>query len=130
LLTVIPRSNVRSAGSPSDPNLQLDPLDGKNSPASARAVKSVQEDNEDVNQVKPMICFDTADLRRTLLLEEDNDGLRSRARIIEVLDDRGKSVADNPVLKKFGCHVGEEEFEEILLHNKVMQHTEKDDDNG
>jgi hypothetical protein len=38
--------------------------------------------------VKPMIYFDTGDLvRQTFLMEEDDDGLRFRARIIEVLDD-------------------------------------------
>jgi hypothetical protein len=66
-----------------------------------------------------MICFDTGDLvGRTFLMEEDDDGLRYRARIIEVLDDHEKNVADNPVLKKFKCLIGEEEFEEIFLTMK------------
>jgi hypothetical protein len=38
--------------------------------------------------MKPMIYFDTGDLvGRTFLMEEDDDGLCYRARIIEVLDD-------------------------------------------
>jgi hypothetical protein len=117
-LTILHCSNVRSAGNPSDPNLCLDPLDGENLPPSSRIVKSVQDDDEDVgDQVKPMIYFDTGDfVGRVFLMEEDDDGLRYRACIIEVLDDHEKNVADNPVLKKFKCLIGEEEFEEILSY--------------
>jgi hypothetical protein len=131
-LKVLHRSNLRSATNPSDPNLRLDPLDGEKLPHSSRIVQSVQDDTEDLSdQVKPMIYFETADLvGRTFLMEEDDDGLRCRARIIEVLDDHDKNVADNPVLKKFKCLVGEEEFEEILSYNEVMQHIEKDDTDG
>jgi hypothetical protein len=120
-LTVLHRANLRSANNPSDPNLRLDPLDGENLPLSERIVKSVQDDAEDDDdQVKPMIYFDTGDLvGRTFLMEKDDDGLRSRARILEVIDDHEKNVADNPVLKKFRCQVGEEEFEEILSYNEV-----------
>jgi hypothetical protein len=127
-LTVLYRSNLRSANNPSDPNLRLDPLAGENSP---RIVKSVQDDTEDTgNQVKPMIYFDTGDLvGRTFLMEEDDDGLRCRARIVEVIDDHENDVANNPVLKKFKCLVGEDEFEEILSYNEVMQHIERADDN-
>jgi hypothetical protein len=78
-----------------------------------------------------MIYFETGDLvGRTFLMEEDDDGLRQRARIIEVLDDHDKNVADDPALKKFKCLVGEEEFEEILSYNEVMNHIEKDDADG
>jgi hypothetical protein len=126
LLTVLHRSNLSSAEKPSDPDLCLDPLDGENLPQSPRIVKSVQDDTEDVSdQVKPMIYFDTGDLAgQTFVMEEyDADGLRCRARIIEVLDDHEKNVADNPVLKKFKCClVGEDEFEEILSYNEAMQH--------
>jgi hypothetical protein len=126
------RSNFRSADNPFDPNLHLDPLDGENLAPSSRIVKSVQDDDEDAgDQVKPMICFDTGDLVGwTFLMEEDDDGLRYRARIIEVLDDHEKNVADNPVLKKFKCLIGEDEFEEIISYNEVMQHIEKVDDDG
>jgi hypothetical protein len=46
-------------------------------------------------------------------MKEDDEGLRSRAGVIKVLDDHEQNVADNPVLKKFKCLVGEDEFEEI-----------------
>jgi hypothetical protein len=49
---------------------------------------------------------------------------------IEVLDDHKKNVANNPVLKKFKCLVGEDKFEEILSYNKEMQHIEKNNDDG
>jgi hypothetical protein len=131
-LTVLHQSNLCSAKRPSNPNLCLDPLDGMNLSQSPRIVKSVQDDAEDVSdQVKPMIYFDTGDLvGQTFLMEEDDDGLRFRARIIEVLNDHEKNVANNPILKKFKCLVGEDEFEEILSYNEVMQHIEKDDDDG
>jgi hypothetical protein len=81
--------------------------------------------------VKPMIYFDTGDLvGRTFLMEEDDDKFCYRACIIEVLDDHEKNVANNPVLKKFKCLVGEDEFEEILSYNRVIQHIEKDNDDG
>jgi hypothetical protein len=78
-----------------------------------------------------MIYFDTGDLvGQTFLIEEDDDGLRFRAHIIEVLDDHEKNVANNPVLKKFKCLAGEDDFEEIISYNKEMQHIEKNDDDG
>ena len=43
------------------------------------------------------------------------------------MDDHERSVSDNPALKKFKCQVGEEECEEILSHNEVMNHIEKDE---
>jgi hypothetical protein len=78
-----------------------------------------------------MIYFDTGDLvGQKFLMEEDDDGFCCRARIIEVLDDQEKNVANNPVLKKFKCLVGEDEFEEIISYNEAVQHIEKDDDDG
>jgi hypothetical protein len=120
LLTVLHRSNLCSANSHSDPNLHLGPLDGENLPQSPRIVKSVQDDAENVSdQVKPMIYFDTGDLVwRTFLMEEEDDGLRCHACIIELLDDHDKNIANNPVLKKFKCLVGADEFEEILSYNE------------
>ena len=131
-LKVLHRANLRSAANPSDPNLRLDPLDGENVPKSPRIVKSAQDEAEDSgDQVKPMVYFETGDLvGRTFLMKEDDEGLRDRARIIEVLDNHDRNVADNPSLVKFKCLVGEEEFEEILSYNEVMDHIEKDDTDG
>jgi hypothetical protein len=39
---------------------------------------------------------------------EDDDELGFRARIIDVLDDHEKNVANNPVLKNFKCLVSED----------------------
>jgi hypothetical protein len=111
----------------------LDPLDGENLSQSPQIVKSVQDNAEDVlsDQVKPMIYFDTGDLvGQTFLMEEDDDELCCRAHIVEVLDDHEKNVAINRVLEKCRCLVGKDEFEEILSYNKVMQHIEKDNDDG
>jgi hypothetical protein len=132
LLTVLRRSNLCSTKNPSDPNLCLDPLDGENLPQSPRVVKSVQDDAEDVSdQVKPMIYFDTGYLvRQTFLMEEDDDGFCCHAHVIEVLADHEKNITNNLVLKKFKCPVGEDEFEEIISYNIVMQHIEKDNDDG
>jgi hypothetical protein len=131
---VIHRSNLRSAVTNSDPNLRLDPLDGEILPPP-RIVKSVQDDTDDVSddQVKPpkkpMIYVDTGDLvGRTFLRDEGDDGLRSRVRIVEVLEDHERKTAENPLLMKFRCEVGDEAFEEILSYNEVMNHIEKDVD--
>jgi hypothetical protein len=116
LTIILHRSNLCSAKKLSKPNLCLDPLDGENLSQSPQIVKSVQDDAEDISdQVKPMIHFDTGDhVGQTFLMEEDDGGLCFCARIIEVLDDHEKNVANNPVLKKFKCLVGEDEFEEII----------------
>ena len=53
------------------------------------------------------------------------------SQIVEVLDNHHeKNVSDNPMLKKFKCRIGENEFNDILSYNKVMQHIEKDDNDG
>jgi hypothetical protein len=128
---VIHRSNLRSAVTNSDPNLRLDPLDGEILPPPS-IVKSAQDDADDVSddQVKtPMIYVDTGDLvGRTFLRKEGDDGLRSRVRIVEVLEDHERKTAENPLLMKFRCEVGDEAFEEVLSYNEVMNHIEKDVD--
>ena len=93
-------------------------------------VWSKRDDDEDGSeQANKMVYYDTADLvGRTFLMEEDDDGLRDRARIIEVLEDHDTDVATNPLLKKFRCVIGEDKFEEILSYNEVMQHIEKAND--
>jgi hypothetical protein len=54
-------------------------------------------------------------------MEQDDDGLRNRARITEVLDNHEQGIADNIELKKFRCLiVGDDEFEEILSYNEIM----------
>ncbi len=129
-LTVLHRSNVRSANDPSDPNLRLDPLAGEMLHPPSQNVWSKRDDDEDGSeQANKMVYYDTADLvGRTFLMEEDDDGLRDRARIIEVLEDHDTDVATNPLLKKFRCVIGEDKFEEILSYNEVMQHIEKAND--
>jgi hypothetical protein len=100
LTIILHQSNLRSgAKKSSKPNLCLDPLDGKNLSQSPQIVKSVQDNAEDISdQVKPMIYFDTGDhVGQTFLMEEDDDGLHIRARIIEVLDDHENNVANNLV---------------------------------
>ena len=78
-----------------------------------------------------MVYFETGDLvGRTFLIKENDEGLRDRAHIIEVLDDHKRNVANNPFLVQFKCLVGEEEFEEILSCNEVMHHIEKNDTDG
>jgi hypothetical protein len=50
----------------------------------------------------------TGDPVRQTFLMEDDDELGFRARIIDVLDDHEKNVANNPVLKNFKCLVSED----------------------
>ena len=101
-------------------------LDGEKLPKFTRIVKSAQDKTGDSgNQVKLMVYFETRDLvGRTLLIKENDEGLRDRACIIEVLGDHKRNVANNPFLVKFKCLVGEEEFEEFLSYNEVMHHIE------
>jgi hypothetical protein len=48
------------------------------------------------DQEEPMIYFEIGDLvGHTFMMEEDDDELRCRAHIIEVLEDHEKNVADN-----------------------------------
>jgi hypothetical protein len=76
-----------------------------------------------------MLYFDTGDLvGQTFLMEKDDDGLCCHACIIDILNDHEKNVTNNPILKKFKCLVGEDEFEEIISYNKAMQHIEKVND--
>ena len=50
-------------------------------------------------------------------MEEDDDGLRCRAHIIEVLDNHEKNVDNNPILKKFKCLAGKDKFKETISYN-------------
>jgi hypothetical protein len=78
-----------------------------------------------------MAVFDPSDLvGRTFLLNEQEDGLRFRARIVEILDDHDSKVEENPTRKKFRCLVGEDEYEDILTYNEVLQNIEQENEEG
>jgi hypothetical protein len=119
LKVVHDRSNRRSATKKSDSNLRLDPIEGE-VPTPSKIVKSCNDNNngdDDQDWKRSMAVFDPSDLvGRTCVLNKQEDGLRFRARIVEILDDQDSKVEDNPTRKKFRCLVGEDEYEDILTY--------------
>eukprot|EP00980_Cylindrotheca_fusiformis_P001082 scaffold304_cov98-Cylindrotheca_fusiformis.AAC.2 len=66
-------------------------------------------------------------------MNEEDDGTRQRARIVEILDEHDASVQRHPERQKFRCLIGENEFEDILTYAEVMHHIEvhnSEDDGG
>ena len=61
-------------------------------------------------------------------MEEQDDGQRFHARIVEAVKDHESDLASNPTRIKFLCSVNDDEFEEIMSHNEILSHIERDEE--
>ncbi len=137
---VLHRSSLRSASTTTDPNLRLDPINSQSGETDPNPVNDAQlhtvgdkiaDENDLENGIGSSVLIDLSDLiGRTFLMDEQSDGTRQRARIMELIDDFQTNATNDQ--KKFKVQIGEDNLEEILTYNEVMDYIEKrsDSDDG
>ena len=58
---------------------------------------------------------------RTFLMEEQEDGQKFRARIVEAMNSHEDEVIRNPDLLKFKCSINNDQYEEVMAYNDIVQ---------
>ncbi len=139
---VILRSQVRPANDPHRPNLRLtDLFDGE--PPSQITVKSKNDSENSDSQVTlstesgeveqlrapTMVYVDTSDLMgKTFLMDEQPDGTKHRARIVELIEDHNHSHLNSKEHTKFRVSVNNDTYEEIMTYGEILTHINKDEE--
>ena len=146
---VISRSHVRSALNPKERNLRLDPLndddtkdllrkfvrsfnesasgfssnDGESTSHDPSAASADGESGEPSASSNSIPVFHPSDLvGRTFLMDEQEDGQRFRARIVEAIEKHDRDFAANEDVHKFRVSVNDDEYEELLSYDQVLQY--------
>ena len=83
-----------------------------------------EEDDHESSYVKPMPEFDPSDLiGRTFLKPADENGVRNRARVAEVVYEDTDDLVKKINLK---IEIGQEKAEEVISYNKLLDFIEQD----
>ncbi len=89
----------------------------------------IAEENDLENGLGSSVLIDLSDLiSRTFLMDEQSDGTRQRARIMELIDDFQTNATNDQ--KKFKVQIGEDNLEEIITYNEVMDYIKQRSDSG
>ena len=59
---------------------------------------------------------------RIFLLDQQEDGQRFRARIVEAVNAHEDDVQNNPDLLKFRCSINNDQYYEIMAYNDILHH--------
>ena len=65
---------------------------------------------------------------RTFLLDEQEDGSRKRAKIVECINDYESDLKNDPDFIKFRCAVDEDTYGEIITYNELMDFLQKNEE--
>jgi hypothetical protein len=117
---------------PDAPNFRAVLLDGEDA-ESHQIIKSVKDasNNEgDIKQTQLEIIKPSELVGRTFLTEPQEDGQQVRARILRAITNNEQDIEDNPERIKFVCSMNNDAFEDILAYSDILQHLERDEDEG
>jgi hypothetical protein len=127
---IIHRSVVRPADK-EDLNLRAELLCGEESVDPI--VKSSHNDNtvgsDQPSAESASALVNPEDLiGRSFLMDKSENGQKSRARIIRLIDDHSSLLNDNKKRMKFLLSVNDDESEEIITYNQLLEYLSKDND--
>ena len=141
---VIYRSVLRPA-TEADPNLRAESLGGENEddiedaelPSLTSITKEsapqveIPEDQDSAENKPPDPLVRIEDLiGRSFLLDEHEDGTRSRATIVKCVEDFESDLHENSTRVKFICSVGREKAEEVFTYNQILDYISREDDDA
>ena len=55
-------------------------------------------------------------------MDQQEDGHKFRARVIEAINTHDKKVQNNPELMSFKCSINNDQYEDILAYNYILPH--------
>jgi hypothetical protein len=118
---VIYRSLLRPANT-DDVNLRASKFAGE-PPTNNEVVKSrnspphIMAESKPADTAPPSPVFNPEDLiGRSFLMDEQPDGQRPRATIIQLLEDHESKLEDNPTRIKFKCSLNNDQQEDIIMY--------------
>jgi hypothetical protein len=100
----------------------------KSDPESIEDSPNLDMDTGEVEQdVTPsMVYIDTSDLiGKTFLLEQQEDGTKHRARIVEMIQDH---LVNNKEHVRFRLSVNNDQYEQIMAYGELLDHINKDEE--
>ena len=93
------------------------------STSDASRPTSAQDGSDQPSTGSTPPIFDPAQLvGRTFLMDEADDGLRYRARIVEAIDKHDQDLKNDKDYRRFRVSINDDEFEELLTYQQVMDH--------
>ena len=139
---VLFRSQVRPADDPHRPNLRLtDLFDGeppstifvrsKNDPDHAKDYPNLDSVSGEIEQdtTPSMVHVDTSELiGKTFLMEQQEDGTKHRARIVELIEDHQYAHKNSKEHTRFRLSVNNDQYEETMTYGEVLAHINKDEE--
>ena len=136
---IIFRSNVRAATKDA-PNYRLDPLCGeevakpiirtrrqKQLELEIAEGKAAPDARIDDDTVKLHFFNPQAIVGRSFLLDEQEDGSRFRATIVEAIDKMNDELNAQPERIRFRVSINDDQFEELMTYQQILDHIEKDE---
>ncbi len=148
---IIHRSEIRAANDDKSPNLRLDDIfDGKEAhefvtrmrdlvtklkpPGSTTTEVPTSETTAEPTETTSPAPFVPASLiGRTFLMDENEDGERHRAQIIDVVDaveQQENDFARDPNALKFRVEINDAQYEELLSMNDILYYIERRENNS
>jgi transposase InsO family protein len=141
--TVLFRSELRSAQSPTDPNKRLDASDGEESTPPTiikpRSDKLEKDSDENLSLIydRDEKCSDDSKaltnnrdlIGRTFLLEPDEDGYVHRAKIVDLIEKHEENTTSRPEHIQFRISVNDDEYEDVMAYNEILERLEADQEN-
>jgi hypothetical protein len=127
---IIQRSELQSTLHDQKKNLHAvkdSPLKAADVPSD---IKSTNEDeyNTDAGETRPMFRSNTSDLfGKTSVLIEQEDGAKYHERIVEPFKEDDVTCLSDPMLMKVKVSVNDNEYEEIMSHQKIIGPIEFED---
>jgi len=67
---------------------------------------------------------------QTFLLDQQDDSQCFCARIIQAIKEHDNVLSQNPTHFKFCCSINDDQYEEVLLYNKILSFIEQQDEDG
>jgi hypothetical protein len=123
------RAKVRSALDPDAPNLRADLCDGEVD--TPLIIKSTKGERDDIVPQAQLEIINPSDLiGRTFLTEPQEDGQRFCAQIVRAISNNEHDLENDPKQVKFVCSMNNDAFEDIVAYSNIIQHIERDEDNG
>jgi hypothetical protein len=131
---IIYRSLLRPA-TPTDANLRADMLGGVQDTHNVNPIMKSRHDFDIMNDSKsadtaanaspPPVINPEALIRRSFLMDKQEDGQQYRGRIVQLIADHELMVEDNPTRIKFRLSVNNDQAEEIITYNKLLDYLAK-----
>jgi hypothetical protein len=119
--------NVRACMSGGESSIPTGPIKDRSTMDESKHA-STPMDKIDADIPPPPILNPEDWIGRSFLMDEQEDGLKFRGQIVELIEDHESRVEDNPTRIKFRVSVNNDKAEEIITYNNMLEYITRDDE--